>query len=240
MYHLNLMQRNGRMKKTNTTLYILLLIASLAICLASLLFDSTNKFFTLCSSVGCSGIVSVIVAWLIEISNNKIQTCRDKEIINRLLDGFDVRVKVELQRALLNCSKFENFDIDKSYSIDEIVSLLEKLDKDHVYFRGFPDMVKKITGNVDAIVLLNFEKSETGMNLYSEFDHIQGYLNTMYFLGDDKDISELIKIFVIEIIKAFGRINTLREINDRYEIPEDSKDYIKRIQETKKKKSLRA
>ena len=101
-------------------------------------------------------------------------------------------------------------------------------------------MVEKITGNVDAIVLLNFEKSETGMNLYSEFVHIQEYLNTMNFLGDDKDISELIKIFVIEIIKAFGRINTLREINDRYEIPEDSKGYIKRIQEIKKKKSLRA
>ena len=190
--------------------------------------------------MGCSGIVSVIVAWLIEISNNKIQTCRDKEVINRLLDGFDIRVKVEMQRALLNCSKFEDFDIDKNYSIDEIVSLLEKLDKEHVYFRGFPDMVEKITGNVDAIMLLNFEKSETGMNLYSEFVHIQEYLNTMNFLDDDKDISELIKIFVIEIIKAFGRINTLREINDRYEIPEDSKGYIKRIQEIKKKKSLRS
>lgn len=234
------MQRNGQMKKTNTTLYVILLIASLVICFASLLFDSANKFFTLCSSVGCSGIVSVIVAWLIEISNNKIQTCRDKEIINRLLGGFDIRVKVEMQRALLNCSKFEDFDIDKNYSIDEIVSLLEKLDKEHVYFRGFPDMIEKITGNVDAIVLLNFEKSETGMNLYSEFVRIQEYLNTMNFLGDDKDISELIKIFVIEIIKAFGRINTLREINDRYEIPEDSKGYIKRIQEIKKKKSLRS
>jgi len=228
------------MKKTNTTLYVILLVASLAMCLASLLFDSTNKFFTLCSSVGCSGIVSVIVAWLIEISNNRIQTCRDKEVINCLLDRFDVRVKVEMQRALLNCSKFENFDIDKSYSIDEIVSLLEKLDKDHVYFRGFPDMVEKITGNVNAIVLLNFEKSETSMNLYSEFVYIQEYLNTMNFLDEEKDISELIKIFDIEIIKAFGRINTLREINDRYEIPEDNKDYIKRVQEIKKKKSLKA
>ena len=231
------MQRNGRMKKTNTTLYIILLIASLAICLASLLFDSTNKFFTLCSSVGCSGIVSVIVAWLIEISNNKIQTCRDKEIINHLLDGFDVRVKVEMQRALLNCSKLENFDIDKSYSINEIVSLLEKLDKDHVYFKGFPDMVEKITGNVDAIVLLSFEKSGTGMSLYSEFVRIQEYLNTMNFLGEDMYVLELIKIFDIEIIKAFGRINTLREINETYEIPGDSKDYIKRIQEKKKKKT---
>ena len=45
------------------------------------------------------------------------------------------------------------------------------------------------------------------------------------------------KIFDIEIIKAFGRINTLREINETYEIPGDSKDYIKRIQEKKKKKT---
>ena len=222
------------MKKTNTTLYIILLIASLVICLASFLFDSTNKFFTLCSSVGCSGIVSVIVAWLIEISNNKMQTCRDKEIINRLLNGFDVRVKVEMQRALLNCSKLEKFDIDKRYSINEIVSMLEKLDKDHIYFKGFPDMVKKIIGNVDATVLLSFEKSETGMSLYSEFVCIQEYLKTMNFLGEDMDVLELIKIFDIEIIKAFGRINTFREINETYEIPEDSKDYIKRIQEIKK------
>ena len=57
----------------------------------------------------------------------------------------------------------------------------------------------------------------------------------MNFLGEDMYVLELIKIFDIEIIKAFGRINTLREINETYEIPGDSKDYIKRIQEKKTK-----
>lgn len=115
------------MKKNNNTLYIILSIASIVCCGVSLFFDSSHKAFTMLASIGCSGIVSVLVAWLLERSNERIQNTKDQEILDCLLNGFDIGVKCEMQRALLNCEKVSELDIDKEYSILEICTLLEVL-----------------------------------------------------------------------------------------------------------------
>ena len=88
------------MKKSNSLLYLALLIASLTACGFSFCLSSSGRGFTFLSSIGCSGIVSVLVAWLIERANERIQKTHDREIIELLLDGVDVRIAAYMQRAL--------------------------------------------------------------------------------------------------------------------------------------------
>lgn len=76
-------------------------------------------------SIGCSGIVSVLVAWLIERANERIQKTHDREIVELLLDGFDIRITAEMQRALSRCARENNVDLDKSYSVMEIRYLVK-------------------------------------------------------------------------------------------------------------------
>ena len=102
------------MKKSNSLLYLALLIASLTACGFSFCLSSSERGFTFLSSIGCSGIVSVLVAWLIERANERIQKTHDREIIELLLDGFDVRIAAEMQRALSRCARENNVDMDKS------------------------------------------------------------------------------------------------------------------------------
>mgnify|MGYP000960133603 CR=1 FL=1 len=71
------------MKKSNNLLYLALLVVSLTAFGFSFCFSSTEREFTLLSSVGCSGIVSVLVAWLLERSNDRIQGIKNTECLTK-------------------------------------------------------------------------------------------------------------------------------------------------------------
>ena len=122
------------MKKNNNFIYIILSIASVACCVASLFFDPSQKAFTMLATIGCSGIVSVLVAWLLERSNEKIMEAKNEEILSCLLRKFDVMVQIEMQRALVACAKINDIELNKNYSISDICGLVEKLSSDHVLF----------------------------------------------------------------------------------------------------------
>lgn len=219
------------MKTSNKALYIILLVASFLLIGISLFFDTTNKLFTICSSVGCSGIVSVIVAWLLELSNEKIQSDRNKEIVDCLLDGYDAKIRVEMQRALTNCAVHQDFDLNKCYSVTEIQAMLEKLDCSHVYFKGLPDMVEKSLENVTPATLLSFEQNDNGIKLHTLFVELRSTVSTVKWFVDQDETNELIKILGIQIYSLIQQINDLRKIEMSYAIHEDTKNYLMRIRE---------
>ena len=220
-------------KKNNNTLYIILSIASVACCGASLVFDPSQKAFTMLASIGCSGIVSVLVAWLLERSNERIQNTKDKEILDCLLNGFDIGVKCEMQRALLNCDRVKELDVDKEYTITEICALLKELPADHIYFRGLPDMIEKSMRNISPTTLLSFSKNESGINLHSLFSALQSYINTIHLFVEDDGMPDIFKGFGIEILTTLDQINKLRGISEKYSISEDSKKLILAVRKTK-------
>ena len=76
-----------------------------------------SKWFASLSAIGCSGIVSVVVAWLLERSNDRRERNRDRVIINKLLYCFDLFSKIEATRALRTCATYQEFDINYSYTI---------------------------------------------------------------------------------------------------------------------------
>lgn len=221
------------MKKNKNTLYIILSVASVVYCGGSLFFDPSHKAFTMLASIGCSGIVSVLVAWLLERSNERIQNTKDKEIMDCLLNGLDVGVKCEMQRALLNCDRVTELDLEKEYTITEISSMLKELPADHVYFRGLPDMIEKSMRNISPTTLLSFSKNESGINLHSLFSALQSCINTIHLLGENDGMPDISKGFGIEIITTLDQINKLRGINEKYSVPEDSKKYILAMRKAK-------
>ena len=88
---------------TNMCVYILLSIVSICCLICSLIFETNSKLFVILSALGCSGIVSVIVAALVENSNIKLQEKHDERLLNQLLVNFDYCVDIELKYALIMC-----------------------------------------------------------------------------------------------------------------------------------------
>ena len=214
------------MKKNNTALYIILTIVSVMCCGASLFFDTTEKAFTMFASVGCSGIVSVLVAWLLERSNERIQYVKDIKILNCILDRFDIGVKCEMQRALINCDRLKELDVEKEYTISEICVLLKELPTDHVYFKGLPVMIEKSMSNISPNMLLNFSRNDNGMMLHSLIIILQNHINLLNLLEENDGMPDMYKMIGIEIITTIEQINKLRKIEEKYSIPDDSKKYI--------------
>lgn len=221
------------MRKSNNWLYLLLMAASLSACGFSFCFSSAEREFTILSSIGCSGIVSVLVAWLLERANERIQSTKDKEILDCLLNSFDIGVKCEMQRALLNCDRVNDLDIDKEYSITEICTLLNDLPADHVYFRGLPEMIEKSMSSISPATLLTFSKNESGIQLYSLFSALQSYINTINLFVENDGMPDVSKGFGIEMVTTLDQINKLRGINEKYSISEDSKRYILAMRKAK-------
>lgn len=223
-----------RIKETNVCAYLALLIFFTGLFFCSLIFDTTEKPFTIFSSIGCGGIASVVVAWLVEKSTNRINRNRTKTVINQLLYGFDTYVTVECQRAIRHCSKKQDIDIDKSYSMPEIISMIEKVDNKDVYFRGFPDMIEKGLNGITEVTLLSFDQSKLGSTLYDLFLALRSTIHTMSHISEIDNLDEMMKIMVIDCFDFINQINITRGKNCTYQIPEDSKKYIKSFRKTMK------
>lgn len=214
------------MKKSNSLLYIALLIASLTAFGFSFCFSPAERGFTLLSSIGCSGIVSVLVAWLIERANERIQKTHDREIVELLLDGFDVRITAEMQRALSRCAHENNVDLDKRYSVMEIRSLLECVSSTDTYFRGFPHIIEKCFNAQLPLALLSFEKGEDGMKLYALFKTLSEYMSTIQTLEEQPEAAEIIKFLGLTSFKTIDEIYKVRSKAPKYELPKETKQYL--------------
>ena len=224
-----------QIKETNVCAYLALLIFFSGWFFFSLIFDTTEKPFTIFSSIGCGGLASVVVAWLVEKSNNRINRNRNKTIINQLLYGFDTYVTMECQRAIGHCAKSQEIDIDKSYSISEICAMLEKTSSKDVYFRGFSDVIQKGLKGVTEVTVLNFDQTEFGSTLYDLLLALRSTLQTMSQISEIDDSEEAIKIIVIDCFDFIDQINIKRGKNCTYQILDDSKKYIKSFRNALKK-----
>lgn len=88
---------NETMKKPNWRLYVLLSAVFLIVTLIALLVDNTDNWFTVLTGIGCGGIASVIVAWLVDLANCKEQNIKQKKIAAFALNNFRVSVCYYLQ-----------------------------------------------------------------------------------------------------------------------------------------------
>lgn len=213
-----------KLNNTNALAYVALLILFVAISLFSLGFE--EKVFTVFSSIGCGGIASIVVAGLIEKSNNRIIKNRNRGAINQLLYGFDAYMISECQRALNHCAKHQDFDIEKDYTITEIIAMLEKEKSDAVYFKGFSDTIEQGLNGVTEVTLLNFDQSDFGRHLHDLFLALRTTVQTISKVSDIDNSDEIIKIMVIDCLQFINDINIARDKNVTYHILDSDKEYI--------------
>ena len=226
------------MKKSNNWLYLVLMAASLTAFGFSFCFSSTEREFTLMSSIGCSGIVSVLVAWLIERANERMQQNHDREIVELLLDRFDIGITAEMQRALSRCAREENFDLDKSYSIMEIRAMLEKMNSADSYFKGFSRMAEKRSNAQLPLALLSFEKDEGGMKLYALFKTLNEYISTIQVLEDQPGADEIIRFLGLESLRSINDIYEIRSTEPKYALQNETKQYLLKFKEAVDRKKV--
>lgn len=220
---------------TNMSAYVALTILSIGCVVRSIFFATDSKSFVILSAIGCSGLVSVLVSALVEKSNNRVQKKRDKKIIEHLLFGYDIHVKTELQRALSHCEKNSEIDLDKEYTVMEIRNMIEGLNANDVYFKGFPYMLEKCLSNTSANFLLSFENDDEGLQLHTMFEALEGYLTEMNRFSDANEMFDLLKFFTLTSYDAFNEINTIRKKDCKYTVHEDTKKYLLAMRNAKNK-----
>lgn len=80
------------MNKPNRRLYVSLSTIFITITFAALLIDNKSAWFTVLTGIGCGGIASVIVAWLVDLANCKLQSNKQKKLAEFALNNFHVSV----------------------------------------------------------------------------------------------------------------------------------------------------
>lgn len=70
--------------KPNRELYFSLLIISITITIDATSIPMDNPWFTVLTSIGCGGITSVIIAWLVDAANCREKAQRGNDIIGNL------------------------------------------------------------------------------------------------------------------------------------------------------------
>ncbi|MBQ7669097.1 MAG: hypothetical protein IJS45_00040 [Clostridia bacterium] len=112
--------------KPNIVLYLLLLIVAISILLLAILIPIDSKWFAIISGVGCSGIASIIVAWLIDIINCNQKNSLNVSFIDKLFFDHDRIVELELAQIIEGVAKKnKSINLNKVYTLLEIESLLE-------------------------------------------------------------------------------------------------------------------
>lgn len=220
---------------TNRFAYLLLTFLSVCCLLGSLLFSIDSKLFVVLSAIGCSGIVSVIVSALVEKANNRIEKKRNEKIVEQLLFTYDIYVDTELERAIMCCEKYKEIDICKEYTISDIRQMLDELDSNDIYFRGFPSMLERSIEGLSAINLLDFQRNDDGIALYSFFEVLKSYSNLMKNYNDEVCNSELLKTLVLSSLSIFDDINSARNKKVKYSISKDSVKYLLRFRKVNEK-----
>ncbi len=128
-----LSEEKERINKKTTTpnilVYSFLLLLSVVVLIVALIAPISSKMVSVLSGVGCSGIVSVIVTWLVEITNFKHKETLITDFLNSLFCNHDNALKKELSTIVCNLAKNDpKIDIYKSFNITEVGNLLEPKD----------------------------------------------------------------------------------------------------------------
>ena len=221
--------------KTNHILYTILILSFLTISLLSLLIPTTSPWFTLVSGLGCGGFASVLIAWLVDIINQKAEARRNQKMMDCVLIDYDIHVKIEMQRCLSICAKRYDIDINKSYNIEQIKLMLDEMDEANPIFEVLCDNFCKMIDQLQSISVLFFEKSDKGIKLFRQFERIRGYAKTQEFLKDKDNIKSFAKFIALQMIEIAGEIDTIREDCKYYQLSDNDKKYIISFRESKNK-----
>lgn len=185
-----------------------------------------SSIFVDLSCMPLSTVASVLVAWLIERTNERIQKKHNGDVLNLLLREFDSKTTDKMQQALYECARWGNIDLDRNYSIIEIRTMLDKLNSKNTYFKYFTDIVENDVRDQLPTILLNFDKSSDGIKLCSAFKELCNCLSAIQSLEDVPNSDEVIKFIVLQCFHYVEDIYKVRNKKAQYCIPDKAKPHL--------------
>ena len=186
-------------------------------------------------SIFGGALASVVVAWLIDIANQKAETKRNKKMINCVLVNYDIHVRSEMERCLSILAKQNSMDVNRAYSIPEIMQMLETLDDFNPVFQILCDSFSKKINQIESVSILFFEKSDLGVDLFRQIERMRGYANVYEALKERKDFDHFIKFWAIQTIDVANDIAQTRGISNEYKLSEKDIHIIEKYREAKKR-----
>lgn len=177
------------MNKSMHLLYFFLLVLSVITVLLSFCIPIAS-WNAVIMSIGCGGIASVIVAWLIDLQN-----CRNRKAENQIKYEIILRQYVKLYRRLMQTAAYECYGL---YSEDRMRSLQEWLDilsdesrYNSVSHKTMQWRCKRLSGSLIAL------------QRYIENFQIQ---SATLILNDFPEIESVLAFFELQHIHAWGSL----------------------------------
>lgn len=226
--------------KPETWLYLLLLFISIGIIAISFFIPQEDRWFTIVAGFGCSGIASVVVAWLIEKEACKYKEKANNEMLDHLFDMLDAGIMQELKLMLESYAKRdEHVDIDRTYSVKELSEMISKADESIEIWDWHYRKIGDAFSAVDASSLLNDpipQHNELYSTIHMAKVNYKAYQDMKKKLEKDSMIF-MSHFFVCSVIDNIDDFFSLRNRQIEIVVRNEMKDFIRSYRKTVKKTS---
>ena len=191
------MEKGDRyMKKSMSCLYLILFVLSCAIVFGSF-WISNESWNTIVASIGCGGIASVFVAWLIDWQNHRNKKAENNKKFEMILHQYVNLYRRLIWTALNEC--YGLYQKGEKHNLKEWLSILSDETK---YSPSQKASIKRrcerLSGNLYAI--------------QKYIEEFQGQSATL-ILNDFPKIEEILLFFEVQHIHAWGSLKQLEDGN---------------------------
>ena len=221
-----------RLYKPNQRLYCLLLAGSLAFLAFSVLLPYSSKWFTVLSGIGCGGIASVAVAWMIDIANCKHKEAINEDFLHQLFFDYDALIKHELSITLKWCAERNaGIDIDKKYDIQEIQEIIDKADENSPFWASR----YAAHSSVNASLLLVGDLTKDHTSLFSLMTTCENNFSSFKYStkhADENDnVNRLAYIMFKTHLSFLDDIYRIRSTHIEVNLSDEDRRYVQKFRE---------
>ena len=220
--------------KTDHKFYLIFLIISLLLVVLIGIAPVDAKWFSILTGVSCGATASIVIAWIIDVNNCVKRNQLNQIILNQLLEWFDMGVLNEM-RTILREVAIRNivFDIDRSYSINEIIKIVRNEDGNLPIWKMHCDNLGTVFSSIDISRLVSYDPTEQHLKLYRELQQAQRMHATYSYITSNaivtpKDLNSgsFEYSVVVGDLESIEKINRIRDKKVLYEIDESFKNEI--------------
>lgn len=225
-----------RLYKPNQRLYCLLLAGSLAFLIFSVLLPFSSKWFTVLSGIGCGGIASAAVAWMIDVANCKHKEAINKDFLQQLFFDYDALVKHELSITLKWCAERNaGIDINKKYDIHEIQAIISKADENSSFWVSRYESLGAAHSSVNNSLLLVGDLTKDHTSLFSLMTTCESNFSSFKYSAkhaDENDnINRLAYIMFKTHLSFLDDIYIIRSEHVEVKLSDEDKRYVQKFRE---------
>ena len=207
----------------NRILYVILLICSLLLIGSSAFVSQQCFLFTIISGIGCGGLASAVIAWLIDEANAKTAAKKSKLhrqiLFKKLTDSFDHGLQILILSAkehLTDCNDRKWFEwvedshklieTDPSFAKDYLTSL-------RVFFGDVVESILEIQSQ-DALLLEYGIIDKTDIDAFKVIISICDMAERDYHSEKEEKLIDHVTTYCGLLRGLIGYSNSLRHIND--------------------------